>query len=314
MEEAEDLTPQAEDLTQKAESNAAFLETNSRLTETHAITDTEAQSASSNQPSDLPTGQADIPKSEIQTMEVHHHPDLHHDKKKFMEYFLEFLMIFIAVTMGFFAEQIREDFVESHREKQYMVSLVKDLESDMLQITGIIRFRVTKIARIDSLLIFFAANPSSTIPFTKYNLILQLFGHAAFFQNSGTLDQLNNSGGLRLIQKRIVVDSIESYNQQIKRMSLRDIYETDFMIENNKLAQRLIESKSAIKILVDSVFFKRKILPEQEVAINKQYLDEYLNSLITYRVFIQNNIGLQTTIKNKAITLLALIKNEYHPE
>ena len=54
MEEAEDLTPQAEGLTQKAESNAALLETNSRLTETHAITDTEAQSASSNQPSDLP--------------------------------------------------------------------------------------------------------------------------------------------------------------------------------------------------------------------------------------------------------------------
>ena len=32
-------------------------------------------------------------------MEVHHHPQV--EKKNFREYFLEFLMIFLAVTMGF---------------------------------------------------------------------------------------------------------------------------------------------------------------------------------------------------------------------
>jgi len=35
-------------------------------------------------------------------MEVHRHPDV--EKKRFKEYFLEFLMIFLAVTLGFFAE------------------------------------------------------------------------------------------------------------------------------------------------------------------------------------------------------------------
>ena len=45
-------------------------------------------------------------------MEVHHHPDLHHKKKNFTEYFLEFLMIFLAVTLGFFAENVREHFDE----------------------------------------------------------------------------------------------------------------------------------------------------------------------------------------------------------
>ena len=32
-------------------------------------------------------------------MEVHHHPNV--EKKNFKEYFLEFLMIFLAVTLGF---------------------------------------------------------------------------------------------------------------------------------------------------------------------------------------------------------------------
>jgi hypothetical protein len=35
-------------------------------------------------------------------------PDLHPDPKKRKEYFLEFLMIFLSVTVGFFAETIRE--------------------------------------------------------------------------------------------------------------------------------------------------------------------------------------------------------------
>ena len=51
-----------------------------------------------------------ISPSETKTpdMEVHHHPDLHHKRKNFKEYFLEFLMIFLAVTMGFIAENFRE--------------------------------------------------------------------------------------------------------------------------------------------------------------------------------------------------------------
>ena len=49
------------------------------------------------------------PQPETEHMEVHHHPDLRHEKKNFREYILEFVMIFLAVTMGFFAENIREN-------------------------------------------------------------------------------------------------------------------------------------------------------------------------------------------------------------
>lgn len=43
-----------------------------------------------------------LPFSNTVDMEVHHHPDLHHKRKKLKEYFLEFFMIFLAVTLGFF--------------------------------------------------------------------------------------------------------------------------------------------------------------------------------------------------------------------
>ncbi len=72
---------------------------------------------------------------EIENMEVHHHPELHHKHKKWKDYFLEFLMIFLAVTMGFIAENIREHFVLKKHEKEYMVSLVRDLNNDIAGLT-----------------------------------------------------------------------------------------------------------------------------------------------------------------------------------
>src|SRR5438045_2691371 len=67
-------------------------------------------------------------KLETENMEVHHHP--HVEKKNFKEYLLEGLMIFLAVTMGFIAENIREHFVDKAREQQYIQSFYEDLSSD----------------------------------------------------------------------------------------------------------------------------------------------------------------------------------------
>src|SRR6266496_714355 len=68
------------------------------------------------------------PNQETETMEVHHHPDIHHKPKKWKEYFLEFLMIFLAVTMGFIAENIREHQTDKKIGRELIHSLVDDLK------------------------------------------------------------------------------------------------------------------------------------------------------------------------------------------
>ena len=65
-------------------------------------------------------------------MEVHHHPDLHHKHKRLKEYLLEGFMIFIAVTLGFFAEGVREDITANKKENEYVRSFVNDLAKDFL--------------------------------------------------------------------------------------------------------------------------------------------------------------------------------------
>ena len=64
-------------------------------------------------------------------MEVHHHS--HVGKKSFKEYILEGLMIFLAVSMGFIAENIREKVSDNEKEKVLIESLVEDLQADILQ-------------------------------------------------------------------------------------------------------------------------------------------------------------------------------------
>jgi len=64
-------------------------------------------------------------------MEVHHHS---HQPKKIKEYLTEFLMLFVAVTMGFFAENLREHKVVEHRMEENYASLLEDLHQDQVKI------------------------------------------------------------------------------------------------------------------------------------------------------------------------------------
>lgn len=82
-------------------------------------------------------------------MEVHHHPKV--EKKKFKEYVLEFIMIFLAVTLGFLAENIRENIAKKEHAELLTARLVKDLQSDTTHLQKSIDFEQTQRRRIDSL-------------------------------------------------------------------------------------------------------------------------------------------------------------------
>jgi len=55
-------------------------------------------------------------------MEVRHHP--HVEKKNFKEYFLEFIMILLGVTLGFIAENIHEHYTKKANAREYKHDLI----------------------------------------------------------------------------------------------------------------------------------------------------------------------------------------------
>src|SRR5215471_2654460 len=78
--------------------------------------------------------EATADKQVTENMEVHKHPHHVMHRKKWGEYLLEFFMLFLAVFLGFLAENQREHYVEREREKQFINSLVRDVEMDTAQI------------------------------------------------------------------------------------------------------------------------------------------------------------------------------------
>ena len=72
-------------------------------------------------------------------MEVHHHP--HVEKKSFKEYLLEGLMIFLAVSMGFIAENIREHITENKIAHEMAENFYQELYSDSIKLAKISQFR-----------------------------------------------------------------------------------------------------------------------------------------------------------------------------
>jgi hypothetical protein len=63
-------------------------------------------------------------------METHTHYLHEAQAKKWTHYLFEFLMLFLAVFLGFVAENVREGVIEKHREQQYMQSMNEDLKGD----------------------------------------------------------------------------------------------------------------------------------------------------------------------------------------
>ena len=99
-----------------------------------------------------------ISNQETANMEVHKHPHHVTHKKKWGEYVLEFLMLFLAVFLGFVAENLREQRVDKAKEKEYMVSMLLDLKNDTLSINNSIFKNRLLIAGVDSTLHFLSGN------------------------------------------------------------------------------------------------------------------------------------------------------------
>src|ERR1700757_4040185 len=108
-------------------------------------------------------------------MEVHHHPNLHHEKKPWKEYILEGLMIFLAVTMGFFAESLREHISNKEKTAEYMQSLLVDMKTDTTSINRYLERERAKVAAYNSLLDYLKK------PLRNDTAFLSKFYKAAYF-------------------------------------------------------------------------------------------------------------------------------------
>ena len=245
-------------------------------------------------------------------MEVHHHA--HTSRKKWTHYFWEFLMLFLAVFCGFLAEYKLEQTIEQHREKDYMKSMVRDLWADIRGIDTAIKRKSRRIDMADSLLALFEKKEFKNTSGSIYNIGGRLSLRSYFNPNDGTVQQLKNAGGLRLIKKVNVVDSIEHYCNLIRDLQrLQDLEESQLVEYHNEM------SKIFSARVFNQMFASKQTLQISKLDTNPKLVSEdyqSINDLEMKLVITKGNslsqIDALNELKQSAETLIVLIKKDYH--
>lgn len=249
-------------------------------------------------------------------MEVHHHPDLHHHPKKWKEYFLEFLMIFLAVTMGFIAENIREHFVMKQQEKEYMISLVRDLKSDTAGMTNVEVSGIRYLNEADSIIALFKKADFAHTSADIYYLGRVLGFRNLWRSNDGTIQQLVYSGGLRLIENKKVLNEIQGYIGDLKDLSQILLLEDAEMTEYRKAIARVF-SGFALNDLIDLKSKTKLSRLNYNPALESTSKTD-INQLTVQIVIIKTNrlrqLSLMSSLKARATSIIQLINTEYNLE
>ena len=254
------------------------------------------------------------PKPETENMEVHHHPNLHHKPKKWKEYFLEFVMIFLAVTMGFFAESYRENLVEKSREKESIESFIEDLKSDTAAIKPQLSFLLEKrMVLLDSLMHLFESQKIKGYENSLYYFGRLLLRSQSFQSNDRTIKQLKNSGAFRLIRNKEAADSIISYDKLIETLNLNQANEREERKNTYPVVSQMFNP-----FVFDKMVRKDGIVrPTDNPSLNsydpklQQQLAFSIHNLKGSIYFITNILE---ALNVKAKNIIAFLKREYQLE
>jgi hypothetical protein len=246
-------------------------------------------------------------------MEVHAHS--HTARKKWTHYFWEFIMLFLAVFCGFLAEYQLEHKIEKDREKQFIKSLVADLQDDEKILSTMTTSEQFGIASLDTLM-----NLLNSPSLAKQNgdqlYYVGRIGprYIPFANNSRTFDQLKFSGGFRLIRYPEVSNKIMDYYNQFSLLRLlEDNYNQEF--DNFKT--------SAAKILDPGILRRQEtdkgeILRSTDNPALRTYDAELLKELGFHTLQMngsrRSKLLILETLKKSAEELMAYLKEKYHLE
>ncbi len=161
-------------------------------------------------------------------MEVHHpHHPTH--SKPWKEYLIEGLMIFIAVTLGYGAENIREHYINKHKGIISVQNLYKDLKDDSLNYALGIKNRNFQDSCFEVISYLFdekkIKNEIPSVYAAHSNISLRMLP----IMNTMALDQIKSSGALNYIEDDELKEMIQSYSSDANGLKLREQREFSFM-------------------------------------------------------------------------------------
>lgn len=264
----------------------------------------------------LPTGQTEILNQQPETttdMEVHHHTHPGHHKKRWTDYFWEFLMLFLAVFCGFLAEYQLEHVIENQREKVFIKSMVEDLQNDHDQLNIYISGLKLGLNQMDSMVTML----DDTKTIKENGSLIYFFGRLSprlliLTNNNRTFDQLKNSGGFRLIRNANASNKIMEYYGSLQFIRhLEGLYFQEFD-EYKKIASKIFEPAVLRSMEEPDGNISRQTNNPTLITSNPELLKE----LGVFAVYMNGSrrsiIPTAEALQQKGDALMAELKKEYY--
>jgi hypothetical protein len=246
-------------------------------------------------------------------MEVHHHS---HHPKKWREYITEFLMLFLAVTLGFFAENLREHYIEKEREEKFIQIVHEDLVNDITSLTKIDSLYKVRIIKEDSLINILSKinldNTNDLYYLARINSVRNFFHHS-----KNGFQQLKNAGGLRLISDIDIIKKIQAYENSVDEIEeLQHVTEDLLMNYREKMAVMfrgdVFKQMYTNPTGVQSDKFTRPTNNPSLISNNPTDINE----LLIKALYVHNNtiniLEKSKKIRREALDLDNILINQYH--
>ena len=245
-------------------------------------------------------------------MELHAHS--HTARKKWTHYFWEFLMLFLAVTLGFLVENQREHYIEHQRAKSYAANMYQELKKDTLEVDNLINEVRDFCKKLDTFCLLRESKDPHTNGMLYYYSNYTTFG-SSFSPNNATLEQLKNSGNLRYLKKE-VANKISEYDKFLQDLDKEFTTSRSEYNKINELRLRIFDGLISPDFYAtdrrarrDSMFALNPSLINDNPRLMKEFTGWVKYTSDVYREQVGRHFR---PLKKRAIELMGLLKKEYH--
>jgi hypothetical protein len=168
----------------------------------------------------------------------------------------------------------------------------------------------------DSIMMMFEVNDFKAHTGVLYNIGGSLGIRRFFNPNEGTLQQLKNAGGLRLVQKRNIVDSIQQYSSQVRDILRLQELEESHLVEYTNVMSKVFSARVFNKMLVSntSLIIKKIDTNPSLISLGSQSINDLSMKILVTKANRIAELEALIELHFSAVRLIELIEKEYHLE
>lgn len=257
-----------------------------------------------------PATRIDHPTSEITNMEVHHHPQLDHKPKPFKEYLLEGFMIFVAVMMGFIAENIRETINNNEHVRQLTAQLARDLKADTAQLNEIYR-QETKMGRYNDTLFNLLQQPLQKADTRKIQkLVADSHSMWPFHPSTGAIVAIKNELHLKQFSNSEIISYFSEYEKSNELLHTAQ----DINLQYQRIYLDPFLTQHFMPANIEAAFAHRPVHTGQMRNLTQGDLDQLAADMVLIKVVTWEMVRDNLQSKAGAVALLRYITRQYHLE